>query len=265
MKKILNILMVFMLVLFSCSRNSNSVQILYYGHSCFEFNYADQRILIDPFIPEWFDYILPRGKFNLGFSTHDAKDHSYFEGLNIDKIYFAKGETDEFRLQQGNNISVQRGKISEFFMGRKVSFWTVPSFHDEVQGRRDGVNGILCFDFNGIRITHLGDIGHVLEEKQLSGIGEVDILMVPVDSYYIIELEKARAIVDQLSPAIVIPMHYKTDKSHNKAYGDDLDKFVKMFENVKKCGTQPITITEKECDVDPYLLLLEYLKDDSHL
>lgn len=248
------------LLIFSCSIEHNSIQIIYYGHSCFELNYENTRILVDPFTPEGFDYEIPTGKFDYGFCSHDAKDHSHFDGINVDKIYYANGSTAEFKIKQGNNISHHKGIVIINLRDKKLSFWTVPSFHDEVQGQRNGVNGILCMNFTGIKIVHLGDIGHVLEEHQIQKIGDVDVLMVPVDSYYIIDIKKAKVIVDQLSPTIVLPIHYKTDLSHNNAYADDIDKFTKMFENIKKLYSNILTINDKSLAVESHILLMDYMQ-----
>lgn len=245
--------------------HSNEVHIIYYGHSCFEIEFTGKRILVDPFTPEWFDYKLPKGKIDYGFASHDAKDHSHFEGLDVGKKYFAMGDTDQFERQFQDEISRLTGKITEHCGDHHFTFWTVPSFHDDVEGAKNGVNGIWCFDFDGVNIVHLGDIGHRLEKSQIKAIGDVDILMVPVDSYYIVELETAREIVNQLSPAIVIPMHYKTDKSHNKAYAADLGKFIKMFDKVKRCKGSRLTVRVgdiKEKDVKSCLYLLDYMKTD---
>jgi glyoxylase-like metal-dependent hydrolase (beta-lactamase superfamily II) len=237
---------------------SNEVKIIYYGHSCFEFQYSGKRILVDPFTPEWFDYEMPKGKIDYGFASHEAKDHSHFEGLDVEKRFFASGASDQFECHVRDEISRVKGKISEHFCDHQFTFWTVPSFHDDVQGARNGVNGIMCFDFGGVNIVHLGDIGHRLKESQVRAIGEVDILMVPVDSYYIVELETAREIVNQLSPRIVIPMHYKTDKSHSKAYADDLGKFINMFEKVKRNKGSQLRICADDINDETRLFLLDY-------
>lgn len=254
------ILLAVIFIFSACTRQErgNEVEIIYYGHSCFEFQYAGRRIIIDPFYPEWFDYELPRGSLDYGFASHNAKDHSHFDGLSVEKIYLASGETDEFEYRDQNKTDKLKGRIVENIGDPHFSFWTVPSFHDDVKGARNGVNGIICFDFDGVKIVHLGDIGHKLEEEHTARIGEVDILMIPVDSYYIVPLETARAIVNQLAPVIVLPMHYKTDKSHNKAYVEDLDKFIKMFKNVKKINSSTLTIQKEDLKVGPHLLLLNY-------
>ena len=217
------------------------------------------RILIDPFTPEWFDYTLPKGSFDLVFSSHNAKDHSYFEGIDFTKLCQASGTTDEFKITTKDTSWIQEGAITKIIDKKNFTYWTVPSFHDEVQGQINGVNGIICLDFHGIRIVHMGDIGHVLEEKQISDIQEVDILMIPVDSYYILELEKAREIVRQLSPSIIIPIHYKTDKSNNMANKEDLIHFSKMFENVKDYKGSMLKITKEELNVESCLIILDYL------
>lgn len=262
MKRICKIIPLVPLLL-SCVNKDNSVQIIYYGHSCFKINYENTRILVDPFTPEWFDYEQPAGKFDIGFCSHDAKDHSYFEGINIDQIYYENGSTDEFIIKQGiNNISKHKGIVTIDLGCKQLSFWTVPSFHDEVQGQKNGVNGILCLNFDGIKIVHLGDIGHVLEEDQIKKIGNLDVLMVPVDSYYIIDLEKAKAIVEQLSPTIILPIHYKIKLSYNNAYADDIDKFANMFRSVKKLDSSILTINYKSLAVESHLLLMDYMQKD---
>jgi L-ascorbate metabolism protein UlaG (beta-lactamase superfamily) len=74
----------------------------------------------------------------------------------------------------------------------------------------------------------------------------------------IIELKTARGIVNQLSPSVVIPMHYKTDRSHNDAKAEDLYEFIKMFDNVKKHDGSMIRIHEDDLNAEPNLLLMEY-------
>ncbi|UCF65186.1 MAG: hypothetical protein JSW33_04955, partial [bacterium] len=60
----------------------------------------------------------------------------------------------------------------------------------------------------------------------------------------------------------VIPMHFKTEKSSNKAYEDDLGDFAKMFDIVTEYGDCNITINEKALHVEPQLFILEYLKEN---
>ncbi|UCH09126.1 MAG: MBL fold metallo-hydrolase [Fidelibacterota bacterium] len=242
----------------------DGVQIKYYGHSCFEFICGGRRILVDPFTPDWFDYQLPQGRIDLAFSSHEARDHRHFDGLQVDRIYCASGERNEFQMLANGCVDTVSGRQSESFQGHTCEFWTVPSFHDDIQGLRNGVNGILCFDFDSLRIVHLGDIGHVLEPHQIQAIGPVDVLMIPIDAYHIIPLPQAKMIVDHLHPRIVIPMHYHTDRARITFDPADLDNFLAMFPDVRQPGTSRVTLRKQDLPAEPYLLVLNYLSDDEH-
>jgi L-ascorbate metabolism protein UlaG (beta-lactamase superfamily) len=93
-----------------------------------------------------------------------------------------------------------------------VRVFTVQSFHDAVQGTERGRNAIFVFETGGLRIVHLGDLGHALDNSQVGAFGgPVDVLMVPVGGAFTIDADSATTIVDQISPKLVYPMHYKTD------------------------------------------------------
>lgn len=57
---------------------------------------------------------------------------------------------------------------------------------------------------------HLGDLGHLLAPDQVTAIGAVDVLMVPVGGNFTIDATRATQVVESLKPRAVIPMHYKT-------------------------------------------------------
>ncbi|MGB7570266.1 MAG: MBL fold metallo-hydrolase, partial [Methanothrix sp.] len=68
----------------------------------------------------------------------------------------------------------------------------------------------FCFQFDGIRICHLGDLGHILSPSQISEIGPVDLLFLPVGGRYTIDSKGADEVMRQIHPALVVPMHYRT-------------------------------------------------------
>jgi L-ascorbate metabolism protein UlaG (beta-lactamase superfamily) len=66
-------------------------------------------------------------------------------------------------------------------------------------------------DIDGIRIVHLGDLGHILNKTQLKKLGAVDVLMVPVGGVYTLNGIDAFKVVEQIKPKRhIIPMHYGT-------------------------------------------------------
>ena len=61
----------------------------------------------------------------------------------------------------------------------------------------------------GKTLVHCGDLGHLLTKEQIGQIGSCDVLMVPVGGFYTIDAAQARQVADQLSAAVIIPMHYR--------------------------------------------------------
>ena len=47
-------------------------------------------------------------------------------------------------------------------------------------------------------------------QADLDALGRVDIVMIGVDGAYTLGLEDARAVIEQMHPRIVLPMHYFT-------------------------------------------------------
>ena len=64
-------------------------------------------------------------------------------------------------------------------------------------------------EVDGLRIVHLGDLGHTLTAAQLKQIGEVDVLMIPVGGVYTLNGLVAQEVVKQINPKrYILPMHY---------------------------------------------------------
>ena len=66
-------------------------------------------------------------------------------------------------------------------------------------------------DVDGLRVCHLGDLGHVLSGEEAAAVGKVDVLLVPVGGFFTIGPREALDVIKALDPAVIIPMHYKTD------------------------------------------------------
>jgi L-ascorbate metabolism protein UlaG (beta-lactamase superfamily) len=93
-----------------------------------------------------------------------------------------------------------------------LSIRGIRSYHDQKRGRLRGKNTIFCFTLDDIRICHLGDLGHILSRSQISEIGPVDLLFLPVGGRYTIDAKAADEVLEQLHPALVVPMHYRTGR-----------------------------------------------------
>lgn len=71
-------------------------------------------------------------------------------------------------------------------------------------------NSIFVFESAGLCIAHLGHLHHLLEPRDLDALGRIDVVMVPVDGIWTMSQQDAVAVVEQLHPRVVLPMHYFT-------------------------------------------------------
>jgi L-ascorbate metabolism protein UlaG (beta-lactamase superfamily) len=71
-------------------------------------------------------------------------------------------------------------------------------------------NSIFIFESAGLCVAHLGHLHHLLTPDDLTAIGEIDVLMAPVDGMYTMDHQDMAKVVDQLHPRLVLPMHYFT-------------------------------------------------------
>jgi L-ascorbate metabolism protein UlaG (beta-lactamase superfamily) len=80
-----------------------------------------------------------------------------------------------------------------------------------VHGRYGGdelSNSIFVFETPELCIAHLGHLHHVLTEEQVAELGQIDILLVPIDGAYTMSHPEMVQVIEQIRPAVVVPMHY---------------------------------------------------------
>jgi len=71
-------------------------------------------------------------------------------------------------------------------------------------------NSIFVFETGGLCIAHLSHLHHLLEPADIATLGHIDVVMVAVDGGWTMSQQDAAAVVDQLQPRVVLPMHYFT-------------------------------------------------------
>lgn len=69
-------------------------------------------------------------------------------------------------------------------------------------------NSIFIFEVARLCIGHLGHLHHVLDSEDLAWIGQLDVVMVPVDGSYTMEQAAMVETLQVLRARLVLPMHY---------------------------------------------------------
>ena len=134
-----------------------------------------------------------------------------------------------------NNVASVGGNpqiVKEPGEAKGIKFEGVATYHDASGGSERGNNTIFCMDIDGVRVCHLGDLGHPLSDQQVADVGKVDVLLIPVGGFFTIDAKVASEVCDKLSPRAVIPMHYKNEKLDFPISG--VDDFLEGKGNVRK-------------------------------
>jgi L-ascorbate metabolism protein UlaG (beta-lactamase superfamily) len=69
-------------------------------------------------------------------------------------------------------------------------------------------NSIFVFEMAGLCIAHVGHLHHTLTVQQLGQIGQMDVVMVPVDGSLTLDLPGMLEVLRALKARLIIPMHY---------------------------------------------------------
>ncbi|HZD91078.1 MAG TPA: MBL fold metallo-hydrolase [Pseudolabrys sp.] len=69
-------------------------------------------------------------------------------------------------------------------------------------------NSIFVFEIANLCIAHLGHLHHTLTQQQLNELGKIDVVLVPVDGSYTLDLEGMIEVLHALKAPLMIPMHY---------------------------------------------------------
>ncbi|MCF7890128.1 MBL fold metallo-hydrolase [Candidatus Bipolaricaulota bacterium] len=99
-------------------------------------------------------------------------------------------------------------KNSGSYTEKGLSIKGIDSFHDKEKGSKRGKNVIFTFRMGGVKVCHLGDLGHLLDGEEIEDIGSVDVLLIPVGGNYTINGSEAADLTELLEPQVVIPMHF---------------------------------------------------------
>ncbi len=169
------------------------MEIAYLGHSCFRIKGKKNIIITDPY-KDNVGFKMPRASADIVTISHHHQDHN-----NIDVIKGTTKRKEPFVIDGPGEYEVNG-----------VSIFGIASFHDDSGGSKRGENTIYLINLDGLRLAHLGDLGHKLSEEQLEELNGVDILFIPVGGTYTIDDNQAIEVIGQIEPRIIVPMHYKT-------------------------------------------------------
>jgi L-ascorbate metabolism protein UlaG (beta-lactamase superfamily) len=206
------------------------LDVTWLGHACFRLRGRGAAVVTDPY-PPTIGLKLARMDADLVTVSHDHEDHNYTQVVR-DGAYEVRGP-GEYEVAG-------------------VSVIGLPTYHDDEKGAKRGRNTVYLIEIDDVRICHLGDLGHKLDDGEAEAVASPDVLLVPVGGRATMNGELAAEVVRQLEPRYVVPMHYAI--AGLKLELDTVDRFLKEMgvaasEAQPKLSVQKSSVSEYETKV----------------
>jgi len=227
------------------------------------------KIITDPYKPGY--DIIPGGTLSYG----DIK-----ESADIVVVTHKHPDHNNVAAVQGNPEIIRGTEIGGVtaVKSKGIEFKGIRCFHDNVEGKLLGENSIVCFEVDGIKICHSGDLGHKLSDQQIAELGRIDILLLRVGllfpagerkfitneagqrheagwGQYIINADVANQVYDQLTPKVTIPIHYGNEKCSFNLAG--VHEFLEGRKNISKLNISEVEFEQGKLPVNPQIMVLK--------
>ncbi|MDQ6772732.1 MAG: MBL fold metallo-hydrolase [Candidatus Dormibacteraeota bacterium] len=209
------------------------MDVTWLGHGCFRLRGRGATVITDPYPPA----AGPR-----------------LRGLDADVVTVSHGhDNHSFTEVVGSDPFLVEGPGEYEASG--VTVLGLSTFHDRDQGASHGRNTIYVIDLDDVRVCHLGDLGHALDDETLDRLGNIDVLLVPVGGGHALDAVHAAEVVRQVEPRVVVPMHFAHPAV--KVELGSLDRFLKEM-GVAEAEAQPkLAIQASAGDSETRLVVLE--------
>jgi L-ascorbate metabolism protein UlaG (beta-lactamase superfamily) len=212
------------------------MKVKWLGHSSFLIT-SDKgvRVITDPYKSGGnMKYAEVKGPADVVTVSHEHFDHN-----NVASI-------------EGNPQIIRGAKPAEF---KGIKFNGVATFHDENKGKDRGTNTIFCFEIDGVRVCHLGDLGHKLSDQEAKQIGKVDVLLTPMAGFYTINAAVSTEVSNRLKPKVIIPMHFKNERCDFPV--STVDDFLKGKKNVTRMDSSEIEFKAGKLPAETQIIVLK--------
>ena len=201
------------------------MDVTWLGHGCFRLRGRNAAVVTDPYPPA-IGLKLGRMDAELVTVSHDHENHSYTQVVR-DGAYEIHGP-GEYEVSG-------------------VTVIGVPTYHDTEKGAKHGRNTVYLIEIDDVRVCHLGDLGHKLEDTEAEAVSSPDVLLVPVGGVAAMNGAQAAEVVRQLEPRYVVPMHYAIPGVKVKL--EPIDRFLKEM-GVTASEPQPKLSVQKSSGTD---------------
>ena len=172
--------------------NTDQVRINYIGHSTFLLE-SPQLVRI---ATDYNDYVRPPMLPDIVTMNHAHTTH-YTDSPDAGIKHVLRGWAGE---EKPARIDLQYKDVRVRNVPTNIRSWS--------GGTERHGNSIFVFEMGNLCIAHLGHLHHTLTQQQLNEMGRVDIVLVPVDGSYTLDMDGMVEVLKSLKAQLMIPMHY---------------------------------------------------------
>jgi L-ascorbate metabolism protein UlaG (beta-lactamase superfamily) len=170
----------------------SEVRITYAGHSTFLIESPKQVHIAT----DYNDYVRPRVLPDIVTMNHAHSTH-YTDRPDPDIKFVLRGWRFDGRPA---NHDVAYSDVHVRSISTNIRDWN--------GGTERNGNSIFVFEVGSLCIAHLGHLHHTLTPQQLEDIGRIDVLLVPVDGGYTLDLDGIMEVIQAIKAPLMVPMHY---------------------------------------------------------
>lgn len=130
--------------------------------------------------------------------------------LRADAVLVSHGHHDHNAVETITDYTRVIDTAGVHTLNPDVKVTAVQADHDDAGGSKRGKTLLFLLEAEGLRVAHLGDLGHLPTKEQIDALAPLDVLMVPVGGFYTIDAATAKKTAELMKAKVVLPMHYKT-------------------------------------------------------
>lgn len=214
------------------------MEITHIGHAAFKIRGKQATVVTDPYDPTVVGIKFPPLTADIVTISHQHPDHNNVAGVGEEPLVITgPGE----------------------YEAKGVRVIGIRTYHDGVEGKERGPNVMYHIEMDGISLVHCGDLGHVLTDAQKEFLDDTDILMIPVGGNFTLSLGDVAAVIADIGPKIIIPMHYRTDQLDEqlKMQLAPVSDFLKEFGKESVVPQPKFSITKDKFPAEQTVIVLE--------
>jgi L-ascorbate metabolism protein UlaG (beta-lactamase superfamily) len=210
------------------------MKITWQGHACFYIESSSGlRIVTDPYTPSIAGLAPLAEPANIVVMSSD-NDTFHSDGAGVPGTPVIV-----------NALAVARDGGSRVVKG--ITIRAIEAMESIVHKTHPDQNALYRLDVDGLSVGHMGDVGNPLSPAQMDFFRGVDVLLALTGGPPTIELDDLDAVIRDVRPKVVIPMHYRIPNLNLKIFG--LEAFTERY------PAQQVELrTTTSLDVSPHTL-----------